>query len=617
MSREPVAVLCVLLLLGCGGESEPAEAPPQPSGATEPEAPEVEPEVEPDAEVEVVAPEPEPSATGPQEVQVVALPAEGRIRLSGFGSRQAEVDRLSYDADPDEGDWASKARVPRVRGDHDALNAFIVSVAQAALPSYLNEVGCSPGLLRDDVVSMICGGGEYQTRGEATIVETVVTREPQGSGANLPVAAMVLPTFDWATRLRATCRAELEAGDGYTCDEYQGWGSHLSLGRRGIIAWVEHQYYQPRDESLVPFRELDRQILADSLLGRLLLAEVEGTSTVTVTLPAHVSVGQPVEGQAVSDVLSVHSALARWLLLPEGSRGSVVVAGAGRERRLVVAPGAGDAAAIAALLGTEPVPHQWQHAGVPFVARAKTDLVLRSSPGGQQRYSMPEGTFGVALLQEGSATGRRGTWARFSTSSGFGGWAAGNLLEPHEGCLPDASTFLSEVPERRRGTAEATLLRAFVDVRRGSRIPAVAFLAATRGRTQARGPGASRLAIYRRGDGCAVGSRLMRLDVPGLIEGLRVVTTRPHGGKTLVIVDVLTPERRALTMVHRLGEDESIWEGARVYPRELSFAVRDSGDYFPIVVSAHGGPGAEPEVLERYRWDDEVGEGGGLVLVTE
>ncbi|MEM1350376.1 MAG: hypothetical protein AAGI01_17585, partial [Myxococcota bacterium] len=192
-----------------------------------------------------------------------------------------------------------------------------------------------------------------------------------------------------------------------------------------------------------------------------------------------------------------------------------------------------------------------------------------------------------------SAMGERGTWALTAAAPGVFGYTAGALLEASDDCEPPAEAFLAAVPESRRERAEASLVRASLELKRGGRsFPVFAYGAALL-RESRRRSGKSRVEIHERTEGCGVGRRLARHDLDGNLYAIRFAKTRPHGGQTLLLLGSYR-QSRIHWELFELGGDEALWShdhhrsagmGAGI---EVRTEVREGGDYFPVVVEDEG-----------------------------
>jgi hypothetical protein len=139
-------------------------------------------------------------------------------------------------------------------------------------------------------------------------------------------------------------------------------------------------------------------------------------------------------GQAAS--LRVRGSGGRWTLAVDGSRATAA--------RLAESLGWG--AASIQPLGTAP------DSLVPAMLTTNVEANIRTGPSTSHEVSgvVPDKSLVVAFLGSLDGTtaeyGRSGTWAYVSASRDDAGWMAGALLEPYQGCVPDAAALMRAAP---------------------------------------------------------------------------------------------------------------------------------------------------------------------------
>lgn len=593
-----VASLALCLLVACGSEATPTpDVDPEPEADPAPASNEAAPQAEPEGE-----PEPERPRPG-DTVRVIDLPDEGELEVEALESHPIEVDvteRGRYGDTYSPNTW-TRIEHP-VEGIADAVRdaslAFFQSACSSDDDDYCVAFGglCAPGLAHERLISLQCRILVQGDRGNpwATLrAPTFVVAD--GALEGVEVRDMLLPGTDLDTPIRDACqravRRRLADADEYERDALgspreacEGAPHHASIaiGRAGISATFlrDVEAESETERVTIPFRSLDRAILADSALGQV-LAGLDGVTTVQVEVPQGAALpGREVQGFSVGARSAERSELLwRWASLPDAQRQDVFLIDGDPERYLA-SPDEERARALARAFDAETARVRWRAGLRPFLGRARTQLALRT--GGFVMH-VPRGTLlaGVDGRVRGrdSARGRRGTRAFIAPHPSFDAWAAGNLVEDHDGCVPSADTFIDAMPEDRRARARRTLMTMLVEIRRqGASHPAVAFAAATSRRTYRR-HGTARLDIYEVAEDCSVGPRRGRYDVDGHLSSLFLPTTNAHGGEQLVVIGA------EQWTIHRLGSGEALYSHDRDYGTEPLGRETIEGVYYPFVIA--------------------------------
>jgi len=592
-----IAWLALCLLVACGSdETATPDVDPEPEADPAPASTEAAPEAEPDGEPEAEGPQPGDT------VRVLDLPDEGELAIETLESHPIEVDvdeqgRYSDTYSPNT--W-TRIEHP-VEGVADAVRDASLAVFEGACGSdddeYCIAFGglCAPGLAHERLISLHCRILVQGDRGNpwATLrAPTFVVAD--GALEGVEVRDMLLPGTDLDTPIREGCqravRRRLADADDYertvlgspreACEGAPRYAS-IAIEADGLSATFlrDVESESQTERVAIPFRALDRAILADSALGQV-LAELDGVTTVEVEVPQGAALpGEEVQGFSVDARSAERSELLwRWASLPREQRRDVFLIDGDPERYLA-SPDEERARALARAFEAETARVRWRAGLRPYLGRARTQLALRT--GGFVMH-VPRGTLLTGL--EGrvrgrdSARGRRGTRTFIAPHPSFDAWAAGNLVEDHDGCVPSADTFIDAMPEDRRARARRTVMTMLVEIRRqGANRPAVAFAAATSRRTYRR-HGTARLDIYELGEDCAVGPRRGRYDVDGHLTSLFLPTTNAHGGEQLVVIGAQQ------WTVHRLGSGEELYSHDRDYGTEPLGRETIEGVYYPFVV---------------------------------
>ncbi|MEO0324341.1 MAG: hypothetical protein AAF447_15375 [Myxococcota bacterium] len=594
------AWLVATLTVACDDPAPEPLAPEQPPAADAPGAQAATPAEAPREEAEAEAPE-------TRMVRVVRFPEGEDVRLSTFAS--GPIRRIPI---PEDG-WGEPGSYATVRpGDDPALaeriNAYIRQQATQGDPEYPGK--CRIAFAHPRLLSVRCEVMEIYERGGAdlTTVTSLVKVTEDGFEA-LRLEDAFSPTASLDAKARRACARTLRREGRAPAEAERGCRGQATraraLTRRGVRFWVpdydERGHLQDSLPVLVPFAELDGGVLADHPLGKA-LAELPGTRVEEVLLPPGlVAPGEVEEGTAFGKEAIAQVAIGEYLALPAAARAELVLAGGDAGYRLA-RPASSEAPAAVAL--GEGRAASWTHALVPRVVRTRVETSFRVRPGEMRTLILPPGTLvGVGLGRvhgRESAMGERGTWALTAAAPGVFGYTAGALLEAHEGCEPPTEAFLSAVPGSQRERAEASLVRASLELRRGGRgVPVFAYGAALL-RESRRREGRSRVEIFERSGECALGRRLARHDLDGNLYAIRFAKTRPHGGKTLLLLGSYR-RMRIHWELFELGGDEPLWSTAhsRGAGVEVRAEVREGEDYFPVVVEDDG----EPTV--RLAWGED------------
>ena len=474
---------------------------------------------------------------------------------------------------------------------------------------------CRGTLVRPDLLSLICEHTEVYERGGA---ETYWKAEQYELSAEEPrrlsVASLVSPTGNLEAEMHLACRRAIPRANNRdtatrTCEALSADGE-LWLTPRGIMGDTGEydENYGPL-RFFIPYSRLNRAIYADTALGRA-LAALPGASVEEIELPpGTLRAGEERMGTVFGEPSRPRELIGRWLTLPAELRaGLVMVPAEGRQRvRLALpseaAPDPARVETIATSLGAS-APGSWSRMATLQVVRTRVETNFRNFPGDRETtLIIPPGTLLAAAIGHAgrgqSAIGRRGTWALTATAPGVAGYTAGALVEPYEGCEPDPSGFYESLPEAHRAHAARTLVRALVELRTGAeRREVVAFGAngwpgARSGRENSR----SHVAIYARDESCALGHRLGRYDVDGVLSAMRFVNTTAHGGQPLLLVGTYHRYPQVRWQLFELGARDALWTGTTHRNDRVRTEFQSEGEYSLVRVENREG-----EVTQELRW---------------
>lgn len=539
----------VAFVLGCSaGPSETASTP----------APVVE------AEQTEGAPTPREEPLAPDEGVEVLVFAEGATpRIDNLATETVEVEGSESgrgNADDPDLDDSLRSYYRLVGGPTtyqtvafpahaEALNATLLTEVREVMESMtaegpqLGRTICRAGVAQPTLVSMLCIGMVRYDRGGAELeYRARHYRVVEDRLERFEISDAVLPALD--AQIRRVCRRRWtdRSEDCLTVPAE----AVLSFNAGGVLVTVPEPgaggqvtRIQARTQWHVPYGALSGAILADGPLGAALAA---GASTDRVARPP-----SHAEGHAVSPEGPLATLLHRWAELPEEIRAHVRVAPTSERSARLVTESAEHAEAIAQALGTDAAePIRWASAPlVPAWMKTRRETSLRPAPDEERLMNLPAGALVIALQGrlggQDSTTGERDTWAFVSAAPSVSGWAAGNLLQPHESCVPSADAALAAYPEAVRERARRTLLRALLDVptRRGTQ-SALALVASPERARRNRGEGVTRVELHAL-DECTLGRRLVRIDAPRAFYQLGVTRAAGGSGDPLVVIGTWDP----------------------------------------------------------------------------
>lgn len=528
--RVRTSCLFALLLFACSDPEPPAE-PPQV---------EVEPEtddaVEDPAAPERDAPDDDEDDETSTTVRVVDLP-DRPVRLTTLPTTEQEID------------LGNEYALVRTRVTHpdEAIARWLEDALDAAQGyQQINGDWYGDGDVESAEVSLATREllavtapeiVSYSRDESGCELFPTLYRYGDGRLEEVDLYSQLLPGFELAPAIRRACeRGDDEPRVG--CGDFPSV-ARLNVRRAGLVAYDEDCGSSAYD---IPFAELDRGVLASSLLGRALL-EVDGAEAVEVPRPElpEMEEAHRVTGGSLGRVLQ------RWWRAPAAVRAQVRFA-TGHEGNLSHVELVTAAPPSAAVREAFSLPPDQSHGTMrfpdvasPVAVRARTASVLRASPYGEEtRMLLPEGAHLHVLRGRvggrETAFGRPDTWAAAAINGTTVGWVAGNLVREHEGCVPSADRFVDAMPEDRRERARRTLLVADTEiVERGSRRRVALFVALTAPHNRRR-VGATRIALHALGDACAVGERIAQWDLEGAYFGVRVGATEQRGGRAFLAV---------------------------------------------------------------------------------
>ncbi|MGE0784863.1 MAG: hypothetical protein AB7S26_04170 [Sandaracinaceae bacterium] len=584
-------LVTLVMVFGCGDPERPPSIGPA-SEATPPAPPVDEPTGAPTAGSAA-------SVTGPV-MRVIDLP-DREIRL---------------------GSSPSVTRVPpfRLRHPSAAVTAELdrtlselerqTDVASDVVESYTlgDRVGCDVSLSREDLVSVACLRFDSPDRWVPVARFAARTYAIEGDSLErIAVPRQLAPGTDLGAMFLAECRRRVRqdpTSDAPPVEER--CASLLTLGEvhvteRGLRTMSVSDRFDVLEVGLtVPFAELDRRVLADTPLGRA-LASVEGAAIVEVPLPeGAVPPGETARGQRLTEPSSLAETLESWWRLPVAERVGVLAVPAAEPlwsgQFVLAIPDAGRAGSDPPRVSLEPI--EWTQALTPFVARARRDVSLRLTPYGSVRGDLPQGTLMVGargeIASQTSSSGARNTWLAVALTRGMDGWLAGNLVEPNDGCEPDPTAFLARLgrSEAARARGLVSLGRAVLDVRTPRPTRAALFFATRAPNLRDRH---LRVGVYALDEACAVGRRMLEVDVEGRYVSVVVTSTMPRGGESLLAVASDRPEGD-LVNVRRIATGADLG----TYP---SFSLRAgetvAGTYYPLMLDEEEALVWENDALRR------------------
>lgn len=547
-------------LVGCAGAAAPAPAPEraEPAATHEP-APDdtAEPEAAPAATPTASLPDPLP--------EIGTLPTAGHEERGPHGYARVHYDLVRH---PDEG----------VRAQ---LSALVTSIAEEI--ARRGDGGCRVRLAHARLVVFRCevrtlDRGGYDTEAFALVLAI-------HEGGLRPVHRSELVRQDLMTQLRARCLERARRLD--AAHEYAGWLQQyagyidpcgdervaLSPTPDGIEAYYIKPYFAVSDRwptsitVRVPWDEARPHVIADGPLGPVFGLEERPRQEVAATSAA---------AWAVSRFGTETELTALWAALPEELRHDVELhRWRGPIARLIVR--ARPPAELTTALGMEATPIRLSTEEPPQPlrwARARLDLNVRELPHtewGRLRGTLPRGALVVAI---GGELEQRGSWSRVATALGHG-HAAARFLVPLEGC----------VPPRPEGF-DTTALSARVEVFHRRRRQDAGLFVRREGRR-------TRIEVHALSDACALGSRLLSVNVPGRAVDVRLTRTASSGGETLVVVGA-PRGTEARYRAFRLGRRRApVWEQTVEEANEhaVSLGEEVDGTWYPVSVGA-----------QRLRW---------------
>jgi hypothetical protein len=602
-----LSLSAVALAFACG--APPAPLPP----ATPPTVLRAEPAPPP--------PEAEPAteevADTTRRVRVIVVPAGDVTLPPAIPSRpEPYPDAYGPENTSEPGTW------PRMEPADPAL-AWLTDAVRAETDGFVEELrcggdcadpvaaGCSVASATPQMVSLECQGSAVPGRGAPQRTARARNYEIRERGLErFEVRDALLPSGPLDTLIRASCLRQVNARMQARTDAFSLTAREvcavapddaaLAVHRRGVHAVYrcDHDYSQGGTicQTEIAFRELDRQILADSPLGRA-LAQLEGVTSEEVPLPAGVTIaGEAHSGFAVTAEAPLEQTLARWAALVPAQRAGLTIAADGDDTSLVTEQ---EAVAIerAAALGGEARAITWRDTLVPFTGRTRTSLVIRD--GYDVHMVVPAGTLVTAvrgrIAGRESRIGERNTWVYLLTSPRVSGWGAGNLVEEHEGCIPSPERFLAEVPSTNRSRAAWSLITMMIEIPGRDAQSAVAFAAVLRGPTPRR-PARVRVAIYARDASCGVGRRLHRSDLDHRFFGLLMTSTVAVRGHAIVAI-ATAESYDAEWRLFRLGSTEPMFTTMQPARAEIVVGLREGDAHFPFAVRS-----PNPADALRVRW---------------
>ncbi|MEZ4338003.1 MAG: hypothetical protein R3B82_15390 [Sandaracinaceae bacterium] len=315
---------------------------------------------------------------------------------------------------------------------------------------------------------------------------------------------------------------------------------------------------------------------------------------------ASVPTPSSVDGIGVSHVDEPFRLLGAWQTLDDADRSRVALhpLAPGLARLVLIGDDATAAARLASAFGATPTPLD---VSGPLTAFAPTLKVLREEMY-LRAFADPHAPI-LAVLPPGAVvrqTDPRATDRYVEVDTPVGHGALGrNLLRDAPACVPRAPAGFD--PPVQPLTVVAPL-------RRGGRaIDAVAFGGGVGGRT--------RVVVHELdASTCTLGAERLRYEGPGWLRDLRLTSTTPHGGESIVVVG-LAPrdsglDERDIAVRYaalRVGQPDPIWERI-VMAREGRARVRVSetadDTFFPLTV-VESGPGGR-EQLVRWTWTGEA-----------
>jgi len=616
--RWSSSVCALVLVFACGGEpaptpieSEPEAESTEPSATETSDEPPVEPETERTPENDAVEPLPlEPSATydvpaPPGPLRVLDLSRAGRIHIDSLDTtmRTASTD-TPYDLE---------ARVPVVRHPVAAVATELNRVLEEAAFQLVRDAdvhnrGCRVTLAHERLVSVNCAGktnperdwvnafsGEYSF----AIADGVVT--PTRSRAGL------VPGTNLDPRVRRACEAEHNAR---SCAEALGYAT-LNVAANGMLVslGVSDTYF----ETLVPWRELDRRILADSPIGavvqtfpRVSVVEIEPPRVGSSRLDAR-------SGLSVARPGRLNDALLAWLAEPAPRReGLLLTRVAGGQYATVFPFGSSPTAEAEARerFGPHLDVLQWQAALEPLMVRTRTPATLRYRPRARFEMALPAGTILGAVRGQmhdyqavvESSIREPGSWAWVGLNTRSHGWVSGNLVREYSGCVPATSGIIADLDDEQRRLALSTLLRG--TLRLGA--DPVAFFAYTTEPAEGGAGGRTRVALHELSAACEVGDERASMIVNGPLRALGFPRVAPGAEERLAVVAAVTRHPtgpHVSVSVRRLDLGRPLATERFFDTRpELHTSVGRGDDYRLIAVQSHHP--STPSI--SMRWDGEA-----------
>jgi hypothetical protein len=583
---RPAIILASSLIAACAQPSPQAElraSPPSERGAQQ----------EAESEVSHVAiPDEQVPATDTVDVLVFAEGAAPAIE-SLLRHRMQHFDV----ADPEELEYGEVGRSSYPAADIADLGDALRGVTETFLREhdvdpahpYTGAGRCVPAIARPELVSLACEATSIPDRGYPEPYYGGVVVAVEGGAARVSdVRDMLLAGTELDSRIRRRCAPRSRDDELHPCRRPERAG--LSFVTRGLRARMSAEEGAEDIVLVLPWSELDGVILAAAPIGRLLRSQA-GVSVRAVPRPAR---AEPVgAGLAVSAERPLGELLHLWDGLADDERAAASCAVTRSDYRLtygrlvVFTDQRPLGERIATALGAAVEPISWTSAPLrPWRARSRAPLTLREQPESRwDHLEMPEGTLAVAV--EGSVRGRdsahgaRGTWSFVAVAPGIWGWAAGNLLEAHDACVPSADAFLGAFFARER--AERGLVRSLVTIEDA----AMVLFAAPRTEQRYQRAGRSRVELAPLDAACAIGRPALAVDAPGGLHAAHVVGAGGRrAGAALVLGMRITP----------VGS----------YPRRVRWSVYPLGARAPVAEIEADGDAAV-----------EVGERGEVLRVTE
>jgi hypothetical protein len=283
--------------------------------------------------------------------------------------------------------------------------------------------------------------------------------------------------------------------------------------------------------------------------------------------------------QRVAGPLSLSSLAMRFRALPMGSgRGELRFVRDGAGYSVITLPGVSPSTVrtLAARLGGEPVPFTAPLDGVltPELVRTSVSLNVRRTarPDGPLVRTLPRGSIVVGFTGRFDGVDSRragsGSWMWVAVTETDAGFSAARFLDQDAGCVPELSSVLEPLDERRRAALSNDVVVGRVPMwRDDQRFDGV--WAVARDPEEHR----SHVLVFREGNGCAL-DLTWRQTVNGFVVDTLFTETTEEGGDTLLVVawrESLAPDPRGeeTWTAFRVGHEASVFEATLQSSQQL------------------------------------------------